>query len=216
MRDRLAAIGIRLGLVFRRRDTWLGLLFAALAGAGFEGVGAVAGPFLVDRGFATEDIGVFFALNSVMAMIAGAVTGGYIADRIGKRAAVSGSLVLLSAAVFAVAGYDALARGGGGPGLLAALTVLYLCIGLFTASSYALFMEITDPSLGATQFSAFMAATNACESWSGFAVGRGIPVLGYSGAFSILALVSLATFPLVRRMSARDGTRPGADMSPRQ
>jgi hypothetical protein len=48
-------------------------------------------------------------------------------------------------------------------------------IGLFTAASYALFMDLTDPKLGGTQFSAFMAATNGCESWSGWAGDIGGP-----------------------------------------
>ena len=44
----------------------------------------------------------------------------------------------------------------------------YAAIGVFTASSYALFMDHTEPAVAATQFTAFMALTNACESWAVF------------------------------------------------
>jgi len=65
---------------------------------------------------------------------------------------------------------------------------LYVAIGLFTASSYALFMDLTDPRLGATQFSAYMGATNACESWSAVLGGRLIASSGYPAAFAVMAL----------------------------
>ena len=59
--------------VLKGRSTWLGLLFASIGGTAFEAVGAVAGPFLIDRGFSTENVGAFFALPSVLAMTIGAL-----------------------------------------------------------------------------------------------------------------------------------------------
>ncbi|MBP1689319.1 MAG: hypothetical protein H6Q33_5462 [Deltaproteobacteria bacterium] len=108
---------------------------------------------------------------------------------------------------------DGVTGSSGGPVLLIALTAVDVCIGAFTASSYALFMELTDPALGATQFSTFMAATNACESWSSAAVGRMIPAIGYPGAFSLLALVSLATLPVLRHLPAGGGNRNAKTIS---
>ncbi|MBP1655834.1 MAG: uncharacterized protein H6Q31_435 [Bacteroidetes bacterium] len=201
VRMRLRALYPRMAAVARSRTTWLGLLFAAIAGAGFEGVGAVAGPFLIDQGFTQEEIGTFFALYSVAAMAGGALIGGYVTDRAGTRRSVAVFLLLLSATVCSLAALTA-----GAPELLQDLilpvmTLLYACIGMFTASSYALFMEITDPALGATQFSAFMGATNGCESWSGLVVGRIVPAFGYPIAFAAMACISLAALPLVRHMA---------------
>ena len=201
VRSRLRALYPRMAAVARSRTTWLGLLFAATAGAGFEGVGAVAGPFLIDQGFTQEEIGTFFALYSVAAMAGGALIGGYVTDRAGTRRSVTVFLLLLSATVCSLAALTA-----GAPELLQDLilpvmTLLYACIGMFTASSYALFMEITDPALGATQFSAFMGATNGCESWSGLVVGRIVPAFGYPIAFAAMACISLAALPLVRHMA---------------
>jgi hypothetical protein len=59
-------------------------------------------------------------------------------------------------------------------------------------------MEITDKKLGATQFSAFMGATNGCESWSTFTAGKLIAVGGYSLAFFIMSGVSLLAVPIVK------------------
>jgi PAT family beta-lactamase induction signal transducer AmpG len=81
---------------------------------------------------------------------------------------------------------------------------MYFFVGVFTAASYALFMDLTDPRLGATQFSAYMAATNACESWSAWGGGRLTAAYGYPAAFVVMSLVSLASLPLlavIRRLS---------------
>jgi PAT family beta-lactamase induction signal transducer AmpG len=200
VRTRLRALLPRLEQAYRSRTTWYGLLFAGVAGAGFEGVGAVAGPFLIDRGMSQGDVGSFFAVPSVVGMAAGALVGGYVADRIGTRRAVSTFLVLMAGSIILLAGLDVGSTGRAGFWLLAMMGLLYACIGMFTASSYALFMEITDPALGATQFSAFMGATNGCEAWSGFAVGRAVPAVGYPLAFVLLAGVSLVTLPLLGKI----------------
>ncbi len=75
---------------------------------------------------------------------------------------------------------------------------MYFFVGLFTASSYAIFMDLTHPRVGATQFSAFMAATNACESWTTWSAGLIVASHGYPAAFLIMAGVSLAGLPLLR------------------
>jgi predicted MFS family arabinose efflux permease len=83
---------------------------------------------------------------------------------------------------------------------------------MFTAASYALFMELTDPRLGATQFSSFMAATNACEAWAALLVGRLIVGNGYSSAFMALAAISLVGLPialLIARARRRERAAAG-------
>lgn len=187
-----------LKVVARTSSTWWGLAFAGIAGAAYEGVGSVAGPFLLDRGGTTQQIGFFFAVPSVVGMGVGAITGGYLADRLGTRRAVKIFLTLTCFAVFIVASI-----GSGTPSPVAILltfTLLYITIGLFTASSYALFMEITNPQLGATHFSAFMGMTNVCESWSAFSVGRLVTSIGYSFAFMTAGAISLCTLPIVNKL----------------
>ncbi len=190
----------------KHRSTWRGFLFALVGGAGFEAVGSVAGPFLIDRGFSTGEIGWFFALPTVLCMVGGALLGGYASDRIGRRSTVAVFLLFYVAVIFLIAGADVVTGGESGKMLLVLLAVLYFGIGLFTSSSYALFMDITDVRLGATQFSAFMGATNMCESWSAFSVGRIIGLFGYPAAFAVMALFPLLTIPLIRGMQSTDST----------
>lgn len=136
-------------------------------------------------------------------MLTGGLAGGAAADRFGRLRTAALSLAGFAGAIVVLAAADA-AGGAGTPVLIALLGVMYFFVGVFTAASYALFMDLTDPRLGATQFSAYMAATNACESWSAWGGGRLAAAYGYPAAFVVMSLVSIASLPLLavmRRMS---------------
>jgi len=192
-----------LRMTIAQQTTWYGLFFAAFAGAGYESVGAVAGPFLIDRGLSSEQVGWFFLLPAVLATIAGSIAGGYAADRFQRTTAVGLFLLVMVGSVFAVAGVNA-ADPHSYQWYLITLSLLYFSIGLFVSSTYALFMDITHPALGATQFSTYMGATNLCESWSSFAVGRMAGGWGYSAAFLVMGTVSLAALSIVRKLNPRE------------
>lgn len=184
--------------MLRRPLTWLALLFAGTAEVTFKGVGAVIGPFLVDAEVGEEAIGIFFGVGSVSAMVVGALAGGRLADRFGRRRVIAAGqlLVGVSVAILAACGTGALPLAG-----WAALVVFYLGVGFFTAAVFALFMDLTDPRLGATQFSAYMGLTNACEAWSSRAVGALVTSAGYPVAFlaaAALGLIPLLLLPLLR------------------
>jgi MFS family permease len=179
----------------RQGRTWAGLGFAALAGAGFETAGILAGPFLIDRGYSSEVVGLFFSLVTLPAMAAGALLGGWSADRYGPARVSAIGLVGLSISLALLAAADV---AGLRQWLIPALGLVSLGIGVFTAGSYSLFMDITDRRVGATQFSAFMGVTNFCESWSGFAGGKIAGLAGYAAAFGIMGGISLLAIPLLR------------------
>jgi len=180
----------------RERTTWAAVAFALVSGAAFEAVGAVAGPYLIDRGFSQSAVGSFLALPVVAAMVTGALYGGRLSDRHGRVRVVGAVMVAMAAVTALLAAGHGLPRGFA----LGTLAGLYLLIGLFTASSYALFMDHTRRDLGATQFTSYMAATNACESWAGFTVGRLIAAFGYPAAFLTMAAASLFGLPLLRAL----------------
>lgn len=177
--------------ILRLPTTWAGLGFALTGAAAFEAAGQLAGPFLVDRGVATEQIGVFFGVVVIGATLAGGLLGGWLSDRWGRERSVT---VFLGVVIAAVGGLGWIDRGGDtDPSTaLAWLTVMYVGVGLFTVATYALFMDLTHPRLGATQFTTFMAATNGCEAWAGWAGGRLVEASGYGTAFLLMAAVSLA------------------------
>jgi len=207
-RERFGVLFAALGRALVRRSTWLGLGVALTAGAGFEAVGGLLGPFLIDRGADQDAVGAFLALPVVAAMIAGAIGGGWCADRFGHRALVAGSVVAIGLGVSALAAADDL--GASPTALMAVALPIYLLLGVLTASSYALFMDLSDPAIGGTQFSAYMSATNMCEAWAVATAGAlagGLdrawaPAalrdgLDYGPAFLALAGASLISLPLV-------------------
>lgn len=183
-----------LARVAGRRTTWIALAFAATSGAGFEAVGAFASRFLGERGLAPTTIGTFLGLGAVGAMVVGALLGGRLADRLAPRRAVLVTGLAVASSVLTLAARQDVLTGGA---LLTALGAVYLSLGTFTAVSYALFMRLADADLGATQFSAFMGATNACESWSVAVAGHLISARGYGLGFGVPACVGLAALALV-------------------
>lgn len=188
---------------FSQRVTWLGLGFALVAGAGFEAMGALAGPLLVDRGAASATVATFFALPVVVAMAAGGWLGGRWSDR-GERTRIAGHMLIgMSAAVLIVAVLAALACGV--PWLIMGLVAVYLSIGAFTAVSYALFMDLTDRRLGATQFSTFMAATNGCEVWAVAVAGGLVGRWGYGPGFAVMGIAGLSGLLLLRSLRRTQG-----------
>ncbi|MBI4428633.1 MAG: MFS transporter [Ignavibacteriales bacterium] len=177
---------------------WLSLLFGSMAGTGYEAVGAVAGPFLIDRGFSASEVGYFYSFLSVPSMILGALVGGYLSDRMERKRSVSMFLMIMAACIFLLSATDMLHGSRRTEWMMFLLASLYAGIGLFTASSYALFMDITRKDLGATQFSALMGTTNLCESASAFSIGKLIPAAGYALSFTGFAVLSLLSLPVLR------------------
>ena len=194
---RTGAVFRSAGAAIRQRATWFGLAFALVGGAAFKSLEVVYGPFLIDRGYEKAEIGWFSAGPMIGSMIAGSILGGWLADRCGRRRFVAVASVWIVTSILGLAFSDVNYDGGRGHHLLGLLACTAFGIGLFTAASYAMFMDITQPAVAATQFSAFMGATNGCESWSSFAVGRIIAGQGYPIGMIVMCLVSLAALPLL-------------------
>lgn len=188
--------------MIRSRRLWFGLLFAIIGGTAYESVGAVAGPMFVDQGFLKDEIGLFFSLFSISAMFIGAIAGGYAVRHFGVFSLVKISVTFVVVVVFLLSAIIAQETSHHAL-LMAVMTFLYFGIGLFTASTYTMFMNITDPKLGATQFSTFMGGTNLCESLSALTVGMMIAKFGYPIAFNVMGIVTLLSLILVRRIETQ-------------
>ncbi len=188
----------------RTRSTWLGLMFGLLGGASFKSLEVIYGPFLIDRGYTKLEVGWFSAGPMIASMIAGSLLGGSLADRLERRKFVALSLLVVSAMVAGLALCDHFASQHRGPHLTVLLAGTAFGIGLFTAASYALFMDLTDPTIGASQFSAFMGSTNGCESWSVYAIGQIIVAYGYATGMLTMSAVSVAAISLLFCLKKRD------------
>ena len=192
-----------LGSALRSRTTWLGIAFALTSAAAFEATGQLAGPFLVDRGVSAATIGLFFGIVVVTAMLTGGLIGGRLSDRWGRLRSVALFLAGFVAMILLLAAADR-AGAGGAMTLLALLAGMYFFVGLFTAASYAMFMDLTDPRLGGTQFSTYMAATNGCESWAVWTGGRIAGSAGYPSAFVVMSIASLLSLGILRFAHLRE------------
>ncbi len=197
----------KLAVVFSSKYTWFALAFALTAAAAFEAAGAFAGPLFTDLGMSEGRIGFFFAVPVVVAMLVGGLAGGAISDRIGRKKAVSiflGGFVIMVTAI-AVTG---LLKTAVLPEIKMLLyTMMYFFTGMFTAASYALFMDITDPKIGATQFSSFMAATNGCEAWAVFTTGIVAASAGYAIAFLLMCGASLISLLFLVRLPGSSNSK---------
>lgn len=179
------------GRSFLNKNTGLVLLFALTSAAAFEAAGGLAGPFLTDLNISKDKIGFFFFIPVVACTITGGLIGGWLSDKASRKKWLSIFLagfvlfVMLLALLFHNNVSDSeipyfIAFGG-----------MYFFVGMFTASSYAFYMDQTDPKISATQFSTFMAATNGCESWSVWTAGKITGAGNYSLAFFVMGIISL-------------------------
>ncbi len=174
----------------RTSVVWMGLAFALLAPAAFKSLEAVIGPFLIDRGYDEMAVGSFTATFMIGAMIVGSLLAGGLAHRFLMRRFLATTLLVNLAAIGGLAVVDWTTGGSGGVKLLAMLTLIALTIGMLTVAMYAWLMNLTDKSLAATQFTLFMAATNACEAWSTTLFGQLQVRLGYSLSMAMLCAIS--------------------------
>lgn len=205
VRESLVRVWQKLVLVLGLRATWIGIALAAVSGAGMEAAGALAGPLMVDIQFSQEEVGRFFAFPAVAAMALGALVGGRYVDRVRRTTGVKAAVVLVAVVVVGVAGA---ASAGSAWGVLVLLTLVYLLFGVLTASLYALLMDLTDPALGGTQFSTYMAAVNLCYVWSAAVAGQLAGAGGYALALSVMAALSLLTLPLLSLLRTEGSSNP--------
>jgi len=189
------------------RTTWIGVSIALLAGAAMEATGTVAGPLMIDRGISKEQVGFFFALPAVVCMALGALLGGLLSDRYRRTTSLSVAVVAMGLAVCGVALVATQPSGAAPLLLMASLGLAHLLFGSLTACWYALFMDLTDPALGGTQFSAFMGAVNACAVWSTYAVGELAAQFDYSLALVAITVASLTVLLPIAHL-ARSPLRP--------
>lgn len=196
---------------FATRSTWAGVTFALIAGAGFKSFEAVYGVYLVDCGFSQQVIGAFTAGPMIGALVAGSFIGGWLTDRVGCFRFVRITLVLIAVLVAGLALTDLASSTHDILQLFALLTTIGVGIGVFTAASYAMFMNLTQPRIAATQFSTFMGAVNGCESWSVYVLGRLIVEWGYGPGFLTMSGLSLLALPILHKLSVDSESCVDAD-----
>ncbi|MBI2751886.1 MAG: hypothetical protein HYX43_21770 [Burkholderiales bacterium] len=200
-----------------------GLWFALLpAGAMCLGL-ALQSNLAVELGMDDDQVAALGVWSSMLN--AGfCVLGGYLSDRFGRRRTLFVYLALMSLPVFYL--MNELSRFGwimpvsataeNRPQVPAALvTALWIATlayavfqGLMYGTRSAIMMDVTNPAVAATQFTAYMALMNLAISYSATWQGIAIEAWGYPTTMlvdGILGLACLLVLPWLKRMDAADG-----------
>jgi PAT family beta-lactamase induction signal transducer AmpG len=189
------------------RGAFAGLAFALLP-AGAMGLGlALQSNLAVELGLSDDSV-AWLSLWSQVLSAAFMVAGGWLSDRLGRRRTLAVYLLLMSPPVLWLAwmlwqqGWihpvSAAERAGRAvPAVLVtALWVATLAYavaqGLMYGTRSAIFMDVTNPKVAATQFTAYMAMMNLAIAYSATWQGIAVEALGYPVTLVIDAVFGLA------------------------
>ena len=181
---------------FGATAVWLAMGFALIGPAAFKSLESVLGPYLIDRGLDEWRIGMFTSFFMLGAMVLGSLSVGWLSGRYDSKTLLVAGLIGNLLIIAAVATLDFLGGRSGQPGglqntvILAILTCAGGSIGFLTVSMYSWLMNCTNPKFAATQFTLFMACTNACEAWSTTAFGMIQVRTSYAAAMIAMILLS--------------------------
>jgi len=212
------------------RASFVGLLFAILpAGAMALGL-AFAQTLAVDLGF-DDDHMASWNLWTTICSAAGCIVGGWMSDRLGRRRSLAWFVFSMTPVTLWLAwtmwqaGWVHPVEADKRAGLVIpviVVTTFWVCTllysfsnGLMYGARAALFMDVSNPRVAATQFTAYMALLNLgiaySANWQGWAVDRfGYPItLLADGFIGLLCLIFLAAMgPISARKSAAPAARP--------
>jgi PAT family beta-lactamase induction signal transducer AmpG len=166
-------------------------------------------------GYSEQQIASLATLSSLIGAL-GSLLGGALNDRMGSRR----TILLASLASAGVSLAFAASRGlWGHYGVLVAYTVLAgIASGVLYASTLALYMNLSDPRVAATQFQIYMALFNLKDAyaskWGGRLAER-IPATGMFGLAAVLEVLPLILLPWLReRTDATEKAGDGAGHEP--
>lgn len=157
---------------FTVRSAFVGGLLALTVKIGFGVLTAVFVDYLLKKdggGWTQEDYSVVTGGYAVILGLAGAVAGGFLADRFGARLVIALTSVLLGAlwAAFGIL-----------PELLAhksAVTVMLIgqefIMAVMSVALFSLFMTVSWPRIAATQFTTYMAIMNLSATIGSYIAG---------------------------------------------
>ena len=201
-------------------------VFMALLPAGAMSLSlALQSNLAVDLGMTDDAVATLSLLGTLSSGVA-MVVGGLISDRVGQRRALFVYILLMSLPVLWMAwalqqaGY-VMPRPPGGAPIPALITTLWattlafnVAMGLMYGTRSAVFMDITNPAVAATQFTAYMALMNLAIAFSATWQGVAIEALGYPMTMLLDALIGplgLLLLPALRRQTGAGVCDPLAE-----
>ncbi len=164
---------------------------------GDQMVSGLVTPFIRDQGVGREAIALMKGVVGSGTSLVGAVLGGWLMLRVGRRTALLASGLAQSAG-FGL--YVAAALGLGGLPLLWTATVVEGVVGtMASVALFSLMMDAADPAHAGTDYTLLASAGVAVGSLGGIAGGMVGDALGYAPAFAMgTCLSALGVIVLVR------------------
>lgn len=212
------------------RGAFVGLVVALLpAGAMALGLGLQTS-LAVELGMNNDQV-AGLALASSVTSAAFMVIGGFLSDRLGRRRMLALYIALMSLPALYLAwklqqhGWILPAGPAGAgrrevpPFLLTAFWTAVVCyaaaLGLMYGARAAIFMDVTNPRVAATQFTAYMALLNLAIAYSATWQGIAAEALGYPKMLLIDAIFGLVCITLLPWMRNLHGNEPDGGAPPR-
>lgn len=198
---------------FGTRQSRAGLLFA-LVPAGAYGLSlALSTNLSVELGLSDSEIGQLGLISTVLAA-SGCVAGGLLSDRLGRRKAIAMYIAatvvptLYLAALMSRLGWEMPAANAEHKAAPAVLITAFWTVslvfafiqGLISGTRTALYMDICDPAVAATQFTAYMSLLNFVIFYSSLWQGRALAAWGYPTTLMLdaaLGIVGLCFLPFM-------------------
>lgn len=149
---------------------------------------AMVKPYLVDAGWSKTDIGLWSGVVGSGGGLLGAVLGGVLSDRIGRRRAL---MLCGIAQTLAVALYATHAQGLGDVLLLKAAVVLeHILGGMATVALFTLMMDASDPAHAGTDYTLQASTIVIATGLAGVVGGLLGDAMGYGAMFGLATLLS--------------------------
>ncbi len=205
--------------VIKSRATVAAGVFALLPASAMALGLALQAALAVEVGLSDDQIATMGLIGAVAAA-SGSVAGGWISDRTGHRKtlAVYILLTLIPTASLAVVmqqnGWilpiDPGSPDARVPSEIVVSTFWYgtIVYGFFSGLTYgtrmAIFMKVCDPKIAATQFTAYMAASNMAISYSSYWQGATVERWGYPTTLAIDCVAGLACLAVLPLITPRD------------
>jgi PAT family beta-lactamase induction signal transducer AmpG len=208
-------LGVRESLSPAQRPRLLGLALRAfssrtvLLAAGFALVVDLAAsltfpltyPLLRNQlGFSEQQVASLATVGGIVGAL-GSLLGGVLGDRLGCRRTLLGAGLGMAGITIAFCACRGL--WGHFPFQLAFTVAAGLASGLVNATTLALFMDLTDPRLGATQFQIYMALLNIKDAWGQKLGGRLAERMSAPALFGVSAIVELLPLAMLPWLDPR-------------
>ncbi|MDC8772518.1 MFS transporter [Roseateles albus] len=216
------------------KGAFAGVFYALLPAGAMSLSLALQSNLSVELGLDDDQV-AWLQLFSTVASAVAMVIGGVLSDHLGRRRVLTVCTLLTSLPVLYLMwvlqkhGYvmpretgSASALAAVPPALVSALWASTIAFNIFMGLGYgvrtALFMDVTNPRVAATQFTAYMALSNLAIAYTATWQGLAIEAWGYPitlAADAVLGLGSLALMPLMKKAKSEAEQRGDAHAAKR-